>query len=511
MISLYFQPGHFHNIFKKKHLKYVIIKAEDIMYHISDLKKFLRCELLYYHGKDEKNVFKPYLRSDENIMDLLKQYLGIVTCFEGVRNDGNDHFFSNIDSYEWFIRPRFADGDMRINIPVMHKVESGFDLGFVYFGNAIKELDTLTYRTSCDLLAKLGITVNDIYLIYFNEDYVRRDDLDVQQLFVCTNMYKNNRIMDIVNRSNFRYEDVVRLMDQYVYDGKRPEKNRNCRQNGLCDYYGICFPDEEKLFDDSILSLVSSQYKNDMYDEGIVHLKDADVERLEGSRVQYAQIMASKNDGMYVDKVALTHWLEKLSARPISFIDFEWDRYLVPPYPGMRPLDVLPFEFALYYIDEDNHMQHYTFVSKGDCRREFIEALQKYLPDEGPVVAYNAYGAECLRLSELADVFEEYRGYLEEVNSRFVDLAEPFTEGLVYDVSMRGNYSLKQIVDICSDYSYKNLDIDDGMQAVFNWRDMDKSNGDEQRIRDNLEQYCSLDAYGLFLAYKWLIKLTIES
>ena len=92
-----------------------------------------------------------------------------------------------------------------------------------------------------------------------------------------------------------------------------------------------------------------------------------------------------------------------------------------------------------------------------------------------------------------------------------MDLAIPFVDGIIYDIRMKGNYTLKKLVDIVSDYSYKDLEIYDGMEAVYNWRNIDKGSDDEQKIIDNLKQYCSLDAYGLFLVYKWLIKLMVEN
>lgn len=64
------------------------------MYHLSDIKKFLLCERLYYFGKDDNNVFKPFLCSDDNIIDLIKEYFHIEKCFNGIRNDENDGFFS---------------------------------------------------------------------------------------------------------------------------------------------------------------------------------------------------------------------------------------------------------------------------------------------------------------------------------------------------------------------------------------------------------------------------------
>ena len=70
---------------------------------------------------------------------------------------------------------------------------------------------------------------------------------------------------------------------------------------------------------------------------------------------------------------------------------------------------------------------------------------------------------------------------------------------------------MKKLVDICSDYSYKDLDIYDGMEAVYNWRNIDRNETNDDKVFKDLEEYCSLDAYGLFLVYKWLVELIVES
>lgn len=481
------------------------------MLHISDIKKFLRCERFYFYSKDENNVFQPYLRSDESINDLIIEYLNIKNCFIGIKNDTYERFVSEVNNYEWFCHPRFVDGELRINIPFMHKTSDGFDVYFVYYGTLIKELDLITYRISLRLLKKLGIRVDDVYIIYLNEDYVNNGELQVNNLFLTTSTYKDKNIIDIINEGECDYDNIIELMKDSEVEKLSNNKCKYCRQNGLCDYYTLCFPNEEKIPDDSILTLVSSKNKNKMYDEGIKLLKDVDLEQIEGNRVQYAQIIASRNGGLFVDKPALSNWLSSFGSKKMSFIDFEWDRYLIPPYVGMKPMDVLCFEFALYYTDDNGKLEHRTFVGKGDCRKEFIETLIECLPKDGPVLAYNAEGAEKLRLEELGRMFPEYNDKLQAIKDRFIDLAIPFVDGIVYDTRMKGNYTLKKLVDIVSNYSYSDLEIYDGMEAVYNWRNIDKGVNDEEQIVNNLKEYCSLDAYGLFLVYKWLNKLMIES
>lgn len=482
------------------------------MFHISDIKKFLRCERIYFYSKDDNNAFQPYLRSDESINDLLIKYFNIDNCFMGARNDSFERFDNEKNNYEWFCHPRFEDGELRINIPFMHRVgDNNYDVYFLYYGTVIKELDLITYRISLKVLNKAGIDVNNIFVVYLNGDYVNDGCINAKELFSITDTFKEKLIKDIVASSDCDYESIIKRISDINPDVETAKKCKYCRQNGLCDYYNLCFPEEAKIEDDSVLTLVSSKYKNQMFDDGIVHLKDVDIDRLEGNKVQYAQIMASKNNGRYIEKPILKAWLDSIKSKTMSFIDFEWDRYLVPPYKNMRPMDVLCFEYALYYFDEKGELQHKTFVGTKDCRKEFIGSLIDNLPKEGSILAYNAEGAEKLRLEELGNMFPEYKEQLDSIKNRFVDIALPFVEGLVYDTRMKGNYTLKKLVDIVSDYSYADLEIYDGMAAVYNWRNVDKGSEDEEEIVNNLKEYCSLDAYGLLLVYKWLLKLVSES
>lgn len=478
------------------------------MYHIEDLKKFMRCPRYYFQSKDVNSSFRRYLRSDESIIELLAKYLQIKEYYRGLVGDPNERFFKERGNYQWFIKTRLQIDNLRIKIPVMHKVENGYDIYFMYNGTSIKDLDLFYYRIIVEVLRILDIEINNIYLAYINGDYVYHDELNVNELFIITDYYKGQKLINIFEDEILDFKEIINRIESTNLDSYKPKKTRACHSRNICPYYYKCFKEEENLPSDSILTLVSSQYKDKMYNSGIKLLKDVDINLLEGNRLQYAQILASKNGGKYVCTYSLKQWLKKLDKRPISFIDFEWDTYLIPQYDNMKPLNVLPFEFVLYTLDEENNLNRFSFLGKGDCRKEFAEDLIKYLPKEGPIVAYNAYGAECHRIKELADYFPEYRDDLLRINDRFVDLAYPFIEGLIYDIQMEGDFTLKKLVSLVSNYNYHDLDIDNGMSAVFKWRDIDKNNEniDEKKVQDELIEYCSLDAYGLYLVYQWLKK-----
>lgn len=478
------------------------------MYHIEDLKKFMRCPRYYFQSRNDNPSFKHYLRSDESTIDLLVKHLHIDNYFRGVAGDNNDRFIKERGNYQWLVKTRFQIDNLRIRIPIMHKVNDAYDIYFMYNGTSVKDLDLFYYRIVIEVLRILDIDINNVYLAYINSEYVFHDSLNVDELFIITDYYKGKKLIDIFEEEILDFKEIISRIESTRLDSYMPKKTRTCHLRNMCPYYFNCFKEEENLPNDSILTLVSSQYKDQMYKAGIKHLKDVDLNLLEGNRLQYSQILASKNGGEYVCKYGLRKWLERLDNRPISFIDFEWDTYLVPQYEGMKPLNVLPFEFVLYVLDEKGELNHYSFLGKGDSRREFAEGLIKYIPKTGPIVAYNAYGAECKRIEELADYFPELKEDLLKIKERFVDLAYPFIEGLLYDTRMQGDFSLKKLVSIVSDYNYKELDINDGMAAVYNWRDIDKGDKDinDKKVMEDLIEYCSLDAYGLYLVYTWLLE-----
>ena len=85
----------------------------------------------------------------------------------------------------------------------------------------------------------------------------------------------------------------------------------------------------------------------------------------------------------------------------------------------------------------------------------------------------------------------------------------PFVNGLVYDTRMKGSWSLKSIMAIMDDPGYAALDIQKGMDAVYQWRLLDREETSKaEEIRDELIAYCSMDTYAMVIVYQWLMGLT---
>lgn len=483
------------------------------MFHISDIKKFKKCPRLYYLSIDSVSEFQPYLRNDEELTALIIKYLGIDNYYLGVRGDDNQRVLSEIDNFEWFVKARFEYNDLRVKIPFLHKTENGFDLYFTLYALYPHDDDADYYRYNIWVLEKLGIRINNISIIHLNANYVLGDSLDVNELFITSKNFYNTKnhpssdIREKIYEKKVDLDEIITEMKINSLDDYQPIRKRACKAKNLCSYYENCFGKDEELPDDSIQYLVSSQFKQQMYQEGIRHLKDADTARLEGTRCQYAQIMASRNGGLYYDYYPLKTWMESLH-KPIAFIDFEWERYIVPPFKGLKPYDVVCFEYSLHILDEEGNLKHNTYIGTRDCRREFIESLINDIPSNASIIAYNAIGAEMIRIRELAEQFPEYASLLNQILENFIDMSFPFIGGLVYDTRMRGNYSVKSLLNVVSDYSYHDLAIHDGMDAVYEWRKIDRGEDvDQLYIENSLIEYCSMDSYALYLIYCWLLDI----
>ncbi len=483
------------------------------MYHISDVTKYLRCPRLFMLDREQSRpAFRQFIRMDEQITDLAAEKLRVQNAFTGKRGDDPAAALQALTDREWLVKARFEYHGLRIKVPFLHRSGDVFDLYFLFAGLLPKVSDMTFYSATLWVLEGLGIPLGRIYIIHFNGDYIRGRELDTDALFVVDACFYNDHgnasgDAEELIRSRMRdYDVILTEMDALSEkDIPAPVRTNRCSGRMKCRFYSACFPQEGEEEDNSILFLNSAQYKYLMHDEGRKYLRDADPALLEGSLGQYAQVMADRRNGLFADKEALRSWLGELEY-PLTFVDFEWERFAVPPYEGMRPYDVLLFEYSVDVMHEDGRRYHNVFLDVHDDRAHLVRSLLADIPESGSIIAYNAAGAEMIRLEELAEQLPEYGERLRALNRRMKDLQLPFESGIVYDVRMRGQWSLKRIMSMMDDPGYRDLDIRDGMEAVYQWRYLDKETADVDRakIEEELKAYCGMDSYAMTVVLKWL-------
>lgn len=484
------------------------------MMHISDIKKFERCEKLYWLSQKEPKTYVPFVYYNENMIELCKELLMLQEYFEGNPNDDPSLALAALQEKECLINARFAYGEIRIKIPIMIKQEDRWVIYFTYASCFPKESEAQKLADTLCVLHKLDINIENVYCIHLNASYVRGDILDVKKLLVISDSlynhknHANHTIMELVEEKMRDIFVFPPLMSETLAKEELPMARSNACTRGMkCLYFDTCFPKEESAT--SILHLVQSSQKYALLDKGIKDIKDVDVDAIEGNRHQYAQIMAAKQGQLYIDRFAVGNWVKHCIQYPISYLDFEWETYAYPPYKGMKPYDVLVFQYSLHV--EKHHqakLAHYEYIGMKDCRVEFIERLLQDIPKTGSILVFNMEGAEKLRLKQLAEQFPQYRKQLDALCDRMVDLSLPFSTGNIYDSRMEGYYSLKKLVDVFSEYSYANLDISYGLDAVQAWRMLDNlEEEDSEDIMKALYTYCAMDTYAEVIVFHKILEL----
>lgn len=487
------------------------------MQHISDFRKYDRCEKLYWLSNKESNKYSPFVYYNENINELLKEKFHITECFEGNVGDDPQLAMVALKTHDTLLNARFAYDELRIKIPLMIRHEQEWDVYFTYISCYPKEHEAMTIFDHLSVLKLLGIEVHDVNVVHLQADYIRQDTLDVHALLHVNDSLFNQKnkahhtIKELMSHCSRNIPDMIQRLKTTLEKTSLESKRTNVCTRGLkCNYIDICFPQQHK--DTSIMHLTSCSKRYEMHEAGILDIRDVDLGKVEGTRQQYSQIIAAKTNELYFDASAIRTWVDNSIHYPISYLDFEWETFAYPPYKGMKPFDVLCFQYSLHIERKpQGGLEHKEFLEVKDCREAFIQQLLKDLPSEGSIMVFNMDGAEKLRLQQLKQQYPQYGKALDAVCDRMVDLALPFATANIYDNRMRGLFSLKTLVPIFSDYSYQDLDISYGMDAVRHWRKLEKASSEEAGdIRKHLLEYCAMDTYAEVLVYHAILRILDE-
>jgi hypothetical protein len=188
---------------------------------------------------------------------------------------------------------------------------------------------------------------------------------------------------------------------------------------------------------------------------------------------------------------------------PRWFMDFETSNPPVPRHRGMRPYEMIPFQWSLHrQAGPGAPLEHFEFLGEetGDPRPWFAETLLDALGrDRGLVVVYHA-GFERARLNDLARWLPGLAPALGRAAERLWDLL-PVIRNHVYHPAFRGSFSLKRVLPaLLPGQGYGGMAVADGGEAGAAWEQLaaDGLSGRErQQLRRALLDYCRKDTQAM--------------
>ncbi len=360
------------------------------------------------------------------------------------------------------------------------------------------------------VLEHCGVTVTGTNLVSLNTSYIRGEELDIKELFYVLN------VDELVENEIQQIEPNLKLAEKILKSDMEPDYDlaQRCHDPYDCQFWSYCTRNlpEKSVFD---LYRMSFKDKIELYRSGVIRYEDLLICDKVTNKTQIRQMeYALKDLGTFVDADNIRDFLTSLSY-PLYFLDFETMQPVIPPFPGTKSYQQIPFQYSLHYIEtEGGELKHKEFLAESgeDPRRAIAEALCRDIPMNVCTTAYNK-AFECTRLRELAETFPDLSEHLLNIRDHIVDLLIPFQSGYYYNRAMGGSFSIKSVLPAIfpddPELDYHNLEgVHNGSEAMNIFpkiKDMEPE--ERERARHNLLKYCELDTYAMVKVWQELVRV----
>ncbi len=326
-------------------------------------------------------------------------------------------------------------------------------------------------------------------------------------------------------------EEIIEVIDRITEDDEsRVKLGKHCQLKKMreCIYKDLCYDRFPKK--NSLMMYMGKHNgfkdpdgeKHDLYDlieEGYTSMVDIPHEWLTRRNNQIQRdVVLTKHKFVDRDKIRAAIDLIKY---PIYHLDFESFPCPLPRFKGERAYMQSLFQFSLH-IEKvpgvcDKELDHYEFLAYNmtDLRKELVEKLCDLIKDDGGSVLVYNQAFEKTRIKELAQFFPEYSEKLLSINERLFDLMHiiktntKLYENLgfgtdrakqvnYYHEDLSGSYSIKKVLPIFSELTYKGMEIGNGMEAVYAYAGFKDLTEAELKVkRHSLTLYCQQDTWAM--------------
>lgn len=352
----------------------------------------------------------------------------------------------------------FIFNNTLVAVDILTKIDNQWHLFEMKTTTSVKEAHINDAAIQYYVVKGCGLDVADVSVMFMNNGYVRRGELNVGELFRHESVL--NRIMPLLESIPGNIDGFIKLLDSPEEPGI--EMGKQCNNPYSCDFHAYCLAllPEEDVTDTELLSRTPT-----VMEEG---LKD---------------------------------FMEEISY-PLFFLDFETIIPCVPLYDESRPYQQITFQYSLHYKQSRNSaLLHYEFLGNPghDPRIPLIESLIGNLSNPGRIIVYNITFEKC-RLKEMQRDFPQYAGKLGDIIERMTDLMPVFRKKLYSCEYMQNSYSIKYVLPaLCPGFSYKGLELNNGAAASAAYTSLTgiKDETVISKTRADLLEYCKLDTLAM--------------
>ncbi len=356
------------------------------------------------------------------------------------------------------------------------------------------------------ILKESRIELDKISIIHLNKEYILDDSLDIDRLFVITDI--TNKVEDHEQETRLKMKQAKAALSE------NGEDNVDCTcifkaRGAHCPtfQYSHSHVPEYSIHD---IARINEEKVTKLVNIGCFSIDDIP-DDFKLTETQKNQVNAYKQQTTFVETDSIKRELDALTY-PLYFLDYETYAPAIPRFKGYKPYDPITFQLSLHVLHgEENEPTHFEYLheSDSDPSLSVIRKLQEYIRPKGTIIVwYKSF--EKTRNAELAERHPIYKEFLEDVNDRVYDLMDIFAKQLYVHPRFKGSSSIKKVLPALSlKLSYEGLSIQDGACASIKWFDMVYGNlqaEEKQKIAQDLRKYCGLDSYAMFAIWKHLVQ-----
>ncbi|MEO6902203.1 MAG: DUF2779 domain-containing protein [Bacteroidia bacterium] len=358
------------------------------------------------------------------------------------------------------------------------------------------------------VITNSGLQLNDISLVFINNQYIRNGELDINGLF------SQKSVKEIVLREQDKISNQVMELKQVITNAEIPQIaiGEHCFTPYNCDFMGTCWKSIPKnsIFE---VSGIARATQFNLHHAGYTSIAEVPSKNDLDKNVNI-HINAVKSAKILINHGELSQFIASIQY-PIFFMDFESFMPAIPIYAKTKPYQHIPFQYSLHYkIIPDATLQHVAFLAEQgvDPRKFFIENLLNQLQTKGTIMVYDALMERNI-LTGLKKNFPEYGEQIDIILKRIIDLATPFQKRSYYHPSMKNSFSIKNVLPaLAPGFSYDDLLISTGSIAMTAFEQL-QTETDLIKIietREQLLEYCKLDTLAMVKIFEVLEKVVAE-
>jgi CRISPR/Cas system-associated exonuclease Cas4 (RecB family) len=465
----------------------------------TDFIQYLNCPKslwLYKHDpnaypKGDFSVFlEKLIREGYEVERYVKQFFENENArevdFQAVF-ESDDGLYARADAFE-----RTADGKV-----ILYEIKSSTRVKTDTKHNHIKDA---CFQKIC--AERAGQQIDRVYIVHLNGSYIRKGDIDPAELLTFEDV--TERVENVSSETKLEINSALELLRLLEID-KNGCTCLNKSRSNHCDSFSLFNPDIPKP---SIYSLprLSKKKRADFVDSGIFDLHGVP-DSYSLSTPQKIVVQAAKAGAPQINRGEIGHFISNLQF-PLYFLDFETYASAIPLIDGTNPHGAFPVQYSLHTLDGNGTLTHKEFLEREPrLPRRLIKRMYLDIGSQGSVVSWHA-SFEKKQNRTMADMFPGKADFLDDLNSRMVDLEDLFKTAYV-DVRFDGSSSIKKVLPVvCPHLNYEGLDIQDGGSAMEKWERMTKAEPAEaEQIAKSLLNYCELDTFAMVEIYRFLVKL----